>query len=92
MRKVACGMIVGAFVFTAMAPLSATAYNQADVDACTPDVMRLCLNAIPDATRVTLCLSQNKRLLSPACSSVFNRSRGASAEREHPRAIQNTNF
>jgi hypothetical protein len=90
MRKLACA--AGAFVFAAIAPLPAIAYSQADVDACTPDVMRLCLSAIPDATRVTLCLAQNKRQLSPACTVVFNRPRGASADQERPRAIQNTNF
>ncbi|HYC17286.1 MAG TPA: hypothetical protein VEC94_08770 [Pseudolabrys sp.] len=92
MRKLACAAITGTFVVAAMAPLPAIAYSQADVEACTPDVMRLCLSAIPDATRVTHCLAQNKRQLSPACTVVFNRPRGASVDHERPKAIQNTNF
>jgi hypothetical protein len=56
-----------------MAPLSALAYTQEDADACTPDAMRLCQAAIPDPDRVTQCLIENKRHLSPACKIVFNR-------------------
>ena len=81
-----------AFIVTTMAPLPAIAYTQEDVDACTPDVMRICLNAIPDASRVTQCLMQNKQQLSPACSSVFNRPRGASVDRERTLKAQGTNY
>ena len=73
-------------------PFPAIAYTQADADACTPDAMRLCQQAIPDANRVALCLAQNKQQLSPACAIVFNRPRGASAPRERPGNIQNTDF
>jgi hypothetical protein len=72
--------------------IPAIAYTQEDADACTPDAMRLCQNAIPDESRVTLCLVQNKRQLSPACTIVFNRPRGASADRERPGNIQRTNY
>jgi hypothetical protein len=41
-----------ALVLTMMAPLSAIAYTQEDADACTPDAMRLCQKAIPDAMPV----------------------------------------
>ena len=81
-----------AFIVTIMAPLPAIAYTQADVDACTPDVMRICLNAIPDASRVTQCLMQNKPQLSPACTSVFNRPRGASIDRERSVKTQRTDY
>ena len=73
-----------AFIITITAPLSAVAYTQNDADACTPDAMRLCWNAIPDASRITQCLAQNKQKLSPACSNVFNRPRDASVDRERP--------
>jgi hypothetical protein len=52
--------------------------------------MRLCQQAIPDESRVTLCLVQNKRQLSPACAIVFNRPRAASAARERPVTVQKT--
>jgi hypothetical protein len=75
-----------------MAPLPAIAYTQQDADACTPDAFRLCQSAIPDASRVTQCLIANKQQLSPACTSVFNRPRGATVEREQPAKAQTTNY
>jgi hypothetical protein len=81
-----------AFIITIMVPLPAVAYTQTDADACTADAMRLCWNAIPDASRVTQCLVQNKQQLSPACSNVFNRPRGASVDRERPVKGQGTNY
>lgn len=79
-------------VATVAASLPAVAYTQEDVNACTPDALRLCQNAIPDASRVALCLVQNRRQLSPACTLVFNRSRGASADGGRPQKIQTTNY
>ena len=76
-----------AFMVTIVAPLPAIAYTQEDANACTPDAMRLCQDAIPDASCVALCLVQNKRQLSPACTIVFNRPRGAGADRERPEKI-----
>ena len=81
-----------AFVAMIMAPFPAIAYTQDDANACTPDAFRLCQNAIPDASRVTLCLVQNRRQLSPACTIVFNRPRGASADRERAGIIQRTRY
>ena len=75
-----------------MAPLPASAYTQADADACTADAFRFCSSAIPDANRVALCLAQNKRQLSSACASVFSRARGASANREPATTVRSTNF
>jgi hypothetical protein len=77
---------------TITASLPAFAYTQEDADACTPDAMRLCQNAIPDPSRVAQCLVQNKQQLSPACSSVFNRPHGASVDRERPAKAQRTNY
>jgi hypothetical protein len=74
------------------APLPAIAYTQEDVAACTPDAMRLCQHAIPDENRVGLCLVQNKRQLSPACSVVFNRVRAASTARERPANVRKIKF
>ena len=81
-----------AFIVMITAPLPAIAYTQADADACTPDAMRLCQHAIPDESRVALCLVQNRRQLSPACTMVFNRSHAASAARERPVNVQKTKF
>src|ERR1700688_310204 len=85
-------LIAIASVVAIMAPLPAIAYTQEDANACTPDAMRLCQNAIPDVSRVALCLVQNKRQLSPACTVVFNRPRAASADSERPVIVQKTRF
>ena len=81
-----------AFMITIIAQLPALAYTQNDADACTPDAMRLCWNAIPDASRITQCLIQNKQQLSPACSNVFNRPRDASVDRERLVKAQRTRY
>jgi hypothetical protein len=81
-----------AFIVAILAPLPAVAYTQEDADACTPDAMRLCQNAIPDVGRVAQCLVQNKRQLSAACTVVFNRPRSAVVTRERHDNIQKTNF
>ncbi|MGY4315835.1 hypothetical protein [Bradyrhizobium sp. JR3.5] len=39
--------------------------------ACTPDVMRLCSDQIPDTNRIVACLRQNTALLGSSCRSVF---------------------
>ena len=81
-----------AFVVAALSPLPAIAYTQEDVNACTPDVMRLCMSAIPDEGRVAQCLLKNKHQLSPACTIVFSRPRAASAERERPAKIEPASY
>ena len=80
-----------AFIVMMSAPLPAMAYTQEDADACTPDAMRLCQQAIPDATRITQCLVQNLRQLSPACTQAFHRIRAASA-RERLATVRKTKF
>jgi hypothetical protein len=88
MRKFSAGGI--AIIVMMTAPLPAIAYTQQDADACTPDVMRLCGQVIPDATRITQCLIQNKRQLSAPCSVVFKHPRTAADERGA--TLQNTKF
>jgi hypothetical protein len=43
--------------------------------ACTPDAFRLCGEFIPNADRITACLQEKVRDLSPACRVVFTSSR-----------------
>ena len=63
-----------AFIITIMVPLPAVAYTQTDADACTADAMRLCWNAIPDASRVTQCLAQiNSNSAAPAATYSIGR-------------------
>ena len=81
-----------AVMLTIAATLPASAYTQADVDACTPDAMRLCSAAMPEESRVASCLVKNKQQLGAACMAVFNRSRAASTSRERPARVQDTKF
>src|ERR1700683_2962327 len=55
----------------------AFAQSQDVQTGCTPDVMSLCQQDIPDHDRIIACLVRSKLLLSPACSVLFNR--GATA-------------
>ena len=51
----------------------AFAYTDEQVTACTPDVMRLCADAIPDQGRITKCMIQKKKQISAACMMVFKK-------------------
>jgi hypothetical protein len=81
-----------AFVVMISASVPASAYTQADADACTPDAFRLCQAAIPDPDRVRDCLAQNKRGLSPACYAVMSRPHNASTSGDAPQNIQKTRY
>jgi hypothetical protein len=39
--------------------------------ACTPDVMRLCADSVPDVNRIVSCLRRNRSSLSAPCGAVF---------------------
>src|SRR5258705_10779829 len=45
--------------------------------ACTPDVMRLCSDQIPDVNRIVACLRQNTPSLGNSCRAVFESSASA---------------
>jgi hypothetical protein len=40
-------------------------------EACTPDVMRLCNDYIPDIPQIVACLKRERANLSPACGEIF---------------------
>ena len=61
----ATGLAVGLLVTAGVTPASAQAANAADL--CTPDVMRLCNDFIPDADRIVVCLKIKRRQLSAEC-------------------------
>ena len=75
-------LAVGLFITSTSAVF---AYTQEEVNACTPDAMRLCQSAIPDAHRVGDCLYHARRRLSPACAAVFARYLGHGAQ--HRRTV-----
>jgi hypothetical protein len=41
-------------------------------DLCTPDVMRLCSEFVPDADRIVGCLKAKRRQLSPRCLAALS--------------------
>lgn len=45
--------------------------SQADQDACTPDVFRLCSGFIPDEAKILACLEGKREQLSPECGKVL---------------------
>jgi len=69
-----CGALLAAAtasltLLLAAAPASAQAPDAAD--RCTPDVMRLCSEFVPDADRIVVCLKAKRRQLSPSCLSAL---------------------
>jgi hypothetical protein len=40
-------------------------------EACTPDVMRLCNDYVPDIPQIVACLRAQRANLSPACGEIF---------------------
>jgi hypothetical protein len=70
-------MLVALLVGAAVLPAAAEQGTPDDRTACTPDVFRLCGEFIPDASRITVCLHQRVRELSPACRQVFTGSSSA---------------
>lgn len=79
------GLAFGLLVISSTAVF---AYTQEEVNACTPDAMRLCQAAIPDAHRVGDCLYHARRQLSPACAAVFARYIGHGARPRRAVAVQ----
>jgi hypothetical protein len=53
------------------APAAAQASDAAD--RCTPDVMRLCNEFIPDPDRIVACLRTKRAQLSPSCRTALTR-------------------
>lgn len=71
-------LIAAAFVLTGLfvlTPAPASAYTQAEQQACQNDAFRLCGDAIPDERRVKSCMIAKMRYLSPPCRRMFRRGR-----------------
>ena len=67
----AAGALLAGLALAASAqPAAAQAANAADL--CTPDVMRLCSEFIPDADRIVVCLKAKRRELSRECRDVLS--------------------
>ena len=69
------GVLTVMMVAGATRPAGAQASDAAD--RCTPDVMRLCNEFIPDADRIVGCLKSKRRQLTPSCLSALSTGSGA---------------
>lgn len=70
MRRVLALSAVAVFALTS-AVAAQDRGTQADQDACTPDVFRLCSAYIPNEPSIVSCLQSKRQSLSQACYSVF---------------------
>ena len=83
-RSLLCAMagVLTLLIVTAdTKPAAAQASDAAD--RCTPDVMRLCNEYIPDADRIVACLKAKRRQLTPTCLSALQPQGSRSARRRH---------
>jgi hypothetical protein len=58
-------------------PTPAAAQASDAADRCTPDVMRLCSEHVPDADRIVQCLKVKRKQLSPSCASALQPQSGS---------------
>jgi hypothetical protein len=63
--------LLGLALTIASLPAAAQQWTPEQRTACEPDAMRLCNQYVPDAQRVSACMSHYRRYLSPACRAVF---------------------
>ena len=70
------GVLTILIVAAGTKPAAAQASDAAD--RCTPDVMRLCNEFIPDADRIVGCLKAKRRQLTPSCLSALTSKGGGS--------------
>jgi hypothetical protein len=57
--------------------------SDAERQACTPDAMRLCGDAIPDVVKVTACMKAKYSQLSAPCRAVMAGGRKGEARHHH---------
>jgi len=75
------GVLTLLIVAAGTKPTAAQASDAAD--RCTPDVMRLCNEFIPDADRIVACLKGKRKQLTPSCLSALQPQGSRSSRRRH---------
>jgi len=64
----ASAVILGLVWAAGFAPAPAAAQGTPEQQrACTPDVMRLCNEFVPDVAKITACMIRKRASVSPAC-------------------------
>ena len=77
------GALIALIAVVSAKPAAAQASDAAD--RCTPDVMRLCSEYIPDANRIVGCLKAKRRQLSTSCRSALTSGGGSKAKQRRAR-------
>ena len=68
----ASAAILGLVLAVGLAPPPAAAQGTPQQQqACTPDVMRLCNQFIPDVAKISVCMAHNRANISQACRDAF---------------------
>ncbi len=67
----AFGLLPMAGAMPGAMPALAQAYDPKAAELCTPDVLRLCSEFVPDVDLITGCMRKNRHQLSPECAAVF---------------------
>ena len=68
----ASAAILGLVLAVGLAPPPAAAQGTPQQQqACTPDVMRLCNQFVPDVAKISVCMAQNRSKISQACRDAF---------------------
>ena len=75
------GVLTVLIVAAGTKPAVAQASDAAE--RCTPDVMRLCNEFVPDADRIAACLKSKRGQLSPSCRSALGPQGGKRSGRRH---------
>jgi hypothetical protein len=71
-RLTAGTAIMGLALAVGFAPAPAAAQGTPQQQqACTPDVMRLCNQFVPDVAKISVCMAHNRTNLSQACRDAF---------------------
>jgi hypothetical protein len=83
----AAGLLAVTFAVAVSKPAAAQSSDAASL--CTPDVMRLCSEFVPDANRIVGCLKAKRRQLSPQCASALAH-RGPAKRHHHVRRHHRT--
>jgi hypothetical protein len=71
MTLMGCAAGLAAALFATPAATQNAGQDRA-AELCTPDVMRLCNEFVPDVEKITACMSKKRRQLSAECRTVFN--------------------
>jgi hypothetical protein len=87
MRTLSTAALALATVLLVASPISPARAQSAD-DLCTPDVMRLCNEFVPDRDKITACLRRKFRAVSKECKTAmrnYGGSHGKSKRQHHRR-------